>query len=99
MRGRIRFGDQIGRRFDTPFPIEVAFDEFTEDIEKNRLLKTVIYRLGHTFIRSAAVRQGVRGLLPASSAVPKGVGRRLCFCSWYRDLAFPPLFVPYIVRR
>ena len=60
VRGRIRFGDQISRRFGIPLPIEVAFDEFTEDIEKNRLLKTAIHRLGHTFIRSKGARQEVR---------------------------------------
>ena len=58
VRGRIRFGDQIQRRFDIPLPVEVAFDEFTEDIEKNRLLRTAIDRLGHTFIRSEAARAG-----------------------------------------
>ena len=72
VRGRIRFGDQIGRRFDLPLPIEVAFDEFTEDIEKNRLLKTAIHRLGHTFIRSEAVRLEVRCLRPAFTTVGLG---------------------------
>ena len=72
VRGRIRFGDQIGRRFDLPLPIEVAFDEFTEDIEKNRLLKTAIHRLGHTFIRSEAVRLEVRRLRPAFTTVGLG---------------------------
>ena len=76
VRGRIRFGDQISRRFGIPLPIEVAFDEFTEDIEKNRLLKTAIHRLGHTFIRSAAVRQEVRGLRPAFTMVGLGTYRR-----------------------
>ena len=72
VRGRIRFGDQIGRRFDIPLPIEVAFDEFTEDIEKNRLLKTAIHRLGHTFIRSEAARLEVRRLRPAFTMVGLG---------------------------
>lgn len=75
IRGRIRFGDQISRRFDIPLPIEVAFDEFTEDIEKNRLLKTAIHRLGHTFIRSEAVRQEIRGLRPAFGNVTLGTYR------------------------
>ena len=35
VRGRIRFGDQIRRRFDIPLPIEISFDDFTEDIEEN----------------------------------------------------------------
>ena len=72
VRGRIRFGDQISRRFGIPLPIEVAFDEFTEDIEKNRLLKTAIHRLGHTFIRSPATRQELRALRPAFAMVGLG---------------------------
>ena len=57
-------------------PVEVAFDEFTEDIEKNRLLKAAIERLGHTFIRSRAARQEVRRLRPSFSAVRLGSYRR-----------------------
>ena len=76
VRGRIRFGDQVQRRFDIPLPVEVAFDEFTEDIEKNRLLKAAIERLGHTFIRSQSARQEVRRLRPSFSAVGLGSYRR-----------------------
>ena len=76
VRGRVRFGDQISRRFGIPLPIEVAFDEFTEDIEKNRLLKTAIHRLGHTFIRSPATRQELRALRPAFAMVGLGSYRR-----------------------
>ena len=76
VRGRIRFGDQIGRRFGVPLPIEVAFDEFTEDTEENRLLKTAIHRLGYTFIRSPAARQQVRRLRPAFTTVGLGSYRR-----------------------
>ena len=32
VRGRIRFNDQVNRRFGVPLLLEVAFDEFTEDI-------------------------------------------------------------------
>ena len=76
VRGRIRFGDQIGRRFGIPLPIEVAFDEFTEDVEENRLLKTAIHRLGYTFIRSPAARREVRRLRPALTTVGLGSYRR-----------------------
>ena len=76
VRARIRFGDQISRRFGIPLPIEVAFDEFTEDIEKNRLIKTAIHRLGHTFIRSPATRQELRALRPAFSMVGLGSYQR-----------------------
>ena len=76
VRGRIRFGDQIGHHFDMPLPVEVSFDEFTENIEKNRLLKTAIHRLGHTFIRSEAARLEVRRLRPAFTMVELGSYRR-----------------------
>ena len=76
VRGRIRFGDQIGRRFAVPLPIEVAYDEYTEDIEKNQLLKTAIHLLGHTFIRSEAARQKVRRLRPAFATVGLGSYQR-----------------------
>ena len=72
VRGRIRFGEQIRRRFGIPLPIEVAFDEFTEDIEKNRVLKTAIHLLGHTFIRSRGARREVRSLRPPFSTVGLG---------------------------
>jgi 5-methylcytosine-specific restriction enzyme subunit McrC len=32
VRGRIRFGDQLRRRLATSAPIEVSYDEFTDDI-------------------------------------------------------------------
>ena len=32
VRGRIRFADQIRQRFGIPLPIEVRYDEFTDDI-------------------------------------------------------------------
>lgn len=76
VRGRIRFGDQIRRRFSLPLPIEVAFDEFTEDIEENRLLKTAIHLLGHNSIRSLAARQQVSRLRPAFNTVELGSYRR-----------------------
>ena len=72
VRGRIRFGDQIRRRLEFPLPVEVAFDEFTEDIEENRLLKTAIHLLGHTFIRSKDARREIRRLRPAFTTVGLG---------------------------
>ena len=72
VRGQIRFADQIGRRYGLPLPIEVAYDEYTEDIEQNRLLKAAIHRLAHTQIRSVATRQVVRRLRPAFDLVQLG---------------------------
>jgi 5-methylcytosine-specific restriction enzyme subunit McrC len=39
VRGRIQFDEQLRRRQGLPLPIEVRWDEFTEDIDENRLLK------------------------------------------------------------
>ena len=77
VRGQIRFVlDQIGRRYGLPLPIEVAYDEYTEDIEHNRLLKTALHRLSHAHIRSMAVRQELRRLRSAFDMVRLGSYRR-----------------------
>ena len=76
VRGRIRFGDQIRRRFDIPLPIEVSFDEFTEDIEENRLLRTALHILGRMPVRWPHARQSVRALRPAFASVGLGSYRR-----------------------
>ena len=60
VRGRIRFGDQIRDRYGVFPPIEVRYDEFTEDIEPNRLLKAAIVRLGRMRIRSDSARRSLR---------------------------------------
>ncbi|MGY4772904.1 McrC family protein (plasmid) [Kribbella sp. CWNU-51] len=39
VRGRVQFDEQLRRRQAIPLPIQVRWDEFTEDIEENRLLK------------------------------------------------------------
>ena len=72
VRGQIRFADQIGRRYGLPLPIEVAYDEYTEDIEQNRLLKTAVHRLSHTRMRSTAVRREIRRLRPVFDMVQLG---------------------------
>ena len=69
VRGRIRFGDQINRRHGVPLPLEVAYDEFTEDIEENRLLKTALYRLSRLPVRSREARRDVNALRPAFNTV------------------------------
>ena len=76
VRGRIRFGDQIRRRFGIPLPIEISFDDFTEDIEENRLLKAALHLLGRMPIRSPMARRSVRTLRPAFTAVELGSYRR-----------------------
>lgn len=39
IRGRIRFADQIARSGGLPFPVEVAYDDYIEDIIENRIIK------------------------------------------------------------
>ena len=58
VRGRIRFDDQVRRRFGIPLPVEVRYDEFTDDILLNRLVKAAAHRLGRLGLRSRA-RNGV----------------------------------------
>ena len=53
VRGRIRFQDQIDHRFGILPPIEVRYDEFTDDIEENRLLKAALRALERIRIRSS----------------------------------------------
>lgn len=60
VRGRIRFGEQIRRRFGHRLPVEVSFDEFTVDVEANRVIKAAIHRLGKMRIRSEDARRSLR---------------------------------------
>ena len=59
VRGRFRFGDQIRRRFGVPLPVEVRYDEFTDDILLNRLVKAAAHRLGRLRLRSREARGAV----------------------------------------
>lgn len=56
VRGRIRVGEQVRRRYGVPLPIEVRYDDFTEDILMNRLVKAAAARLGLMRIRSRQSR-------------------------------------------
>lgn len=72
VRGRIRFDDQIKRRFGIPLPVEVRYDEFTDDILPNRLVKAAVMRLGGMRLRSHEARVGlgwVAGMLDRVSLV------------------------------
>ncbi len=60
VRGRILVAKQIRRRFGVPVPIEVRYDEFTEDILANRLVKAAAGLLGRMRIRSPQARNGLR---------------------------------------
>ena len=59
VRGRIRMNDQIRRRFGVPLPIEVRYDEFTDDVTANRLVKAAAVRLGRMRLDSIRSREGL----------------------------------------
>ena len=59
VRGRIRFDDQVQRRFGVPLPVEVRYDEFTDDVLANRLVKAAVYRLGRARLRSTQARRNL----------------------------------------
>ncbi len=59
VRGRIRFDDQIRRRFGMLLPVELRYDEFTNDILENRLVKAAVMRLNYLRPRSQGARSGL----------------------------------------
>lgn len=60
VRGRLRFEEQLRRRYGAAIPIEVAYDEFTEDILENQLLKAAVRRFRHMQLRSDFCRRSLR---------------------------------------
>ncbi len=72
VRGSIRFDEQIRRRSGVPLPVEVRYDEFTDDILENRLVKAAAHRLGGMRLRSPGTRRSlgwVAGMLDSVSPV------------------------------
>ncbi|MCY4617737.1 MAG: hypothetical protein OXD50_04165 [Chloroflexi bacterium] len=59
VRGRIDFAEQVRRRFDIPLPVEVRYDDFTEDVLINRLVKAAARRLAGLRIEEARWRRGL----------------------------------------
>ena len=76
VRGRVRLPDQVKRRFSWSLPVEVSHDDFTEDIEENRLLKTAIHLLGRMPVRSTEALRQLAALRPAFALVELGSYRR-----------------------
>lgn len=60
VRGRIRFEEQMRRHNGIAPPIEVVYDEFTEDIVENQLLKAAVERFRHMHLRSEYCRRSLR---------------------------------------
>ena len=82
VRGRIVVAEQLRRRFDLPLPVEVRYDEFTEDILANRLVKAAAVLLGRMRIRDPRSRAGLRW----TGAMLDNVSR----------VSFPPKEVPEV---
>ena len=59
VRGRIRFADQVRRRYGIAPPVEVRYQEFTDDVLENRLIKAAAHRLGSLRLRSPQARRGL----------------------------------------
>ncbi|MCY3925441.1 MAG: hypothetical protein OXG52_08020 [bacterium] len=77
VRGRIRLDEQIRRRHGVAPPIEVRFDEFTDDITENRLVKSAVGLLGRMRLRSPAARRElgwIAGILMNVSTVEYPAG-------------------------
>ncbi len=75
VRGRIRFDDQMRRRSGFILPVEVRYDEFTDDILENRLVKAASIRLSSMRLRSPNARgelSRVAGMLAQVSLVEFG---------------------------
>ncbi len=69
VRGRVRFDDQLRKRFGVFPPVEVRYDEFTEDIEPNRLIRAAGDRLERMKLRSDRSRASLRWLRNALERV------------------------------
>ena len=82
VRGRIRFNEQFRRRPGIFLPIEIRYDEFTDDILANRLVKAAAIRLMRAGLRSPRARNEVRWVA--------GMLDNVSLCEW------PPNSVPEV---
>ena len=69
IRGRVRFAEQLRRRYDLPLPVEVAYDDFTTDTEANRLVKAALRRVERLRLRRAELRRRTVEALAALEGV------------------------------
>ena len=77
VRGCIMVAEQLRRRFSIPLPVEVRYDEFTNDIPANQLVRAAVYRLGRMWLRSQAARKQlgrIAGMLENVSPVDYSPG-------------------------
>lgn len=70
LRGRVRFKDQLAQLAGLPLPLEVSYDDFTVDIQENRLLRTATEKL----LKLARVPPAARARLCRLRALLEQVG-------------------------
>ena len=71
VQGQIRFSDQIRKRFGIMLPIEVTYDEFTEDIVENQLIKAALIRLLNCRVRSSQISRELKRYVLAFDSVSR----------------------------
>jgi 5-methylcytosine-specific restriction enzyme subunit McrC len=69
IRGRIRFGQQLRRRYNLPLPIEIGYDDYTIDTEANRLIKAALRRIERLRLRNPHLRRRTKAALGAFDSV------------------------------
>ena len=62
LRGRLRIGDQIRKRFGPFPPAEVTYDDYTVDTEMNQILRAATERLLRLRLRSSRSRSSLRAI-------------------------------------
>lgn len=70
VRGRIRIEDQLRHRHGLMPPVEVGYDEYTTDIEENRLLRAAAFRVGRMSLRNRRLRDRLARVLAHLEDVP-----------------------------
>lgn len=76
VRGRIDFVEQLKRRPGLASPLELRFDEFTVDIDENRILAAAVERLLQLPLLDPASRRRLfhfRGVFLEVGALPRGL--------------------------
>jgi 5-methylcytosine-specific restriction enzyme subunit McrC len=102
LRGRVRFGDQIARSGGLPLPVELSWDDFTEDVLENRMLRTaasVLLRLPR--IPDATRRRllRLRAILAEITELPIGVRPKTPRITRLNDRYAPALTLAELVLR
>ncbi len=69
IRGRIRIGDQLRSRYTIPLPIEVGYDDFTVDVEENRVLLAALMRAERLRLDDRLLRRRLHELVGALEGV------------------------------